>query len=105
MNFGIYQNKKTASIRSFIITPINYFLHLPIGITNYTGFERQYIHALAEALGMTSQEMFAKRDKKGAKRSTHLICKLAEGNKYEAGLKWQLPVVSHFWLLSCLKHK
>ena len=69
------------------------------------GFERQYIHALANALGMTTQVVFAKKDKKGAKKSTHLICKLPDGNKYEAGLEWELPVVSHDWLLSCLKYK
>ena len=89
----------------YIFILIQFFYPLFLGITNYAGFERQYIHVLAEALGMLSQEMFAKRDKKGAKRSTHLVCKLPEGNKYEAGLKWELPVVSHEWLLSCLKHK
>ena len=53
-----------------------------IGITNYTGSERNYIHALAESMGMVSQETFAKREKKGAKQSTHLVCKLPEGQKY-----------------------
>ena len=61
-----------------------------IGITNYTGSERNYIHALAESMGMISQETFAKREKKGAKQSTHLVCKLPEGQKYEAAIKWNL---------------
>lgn len=76
-----------------------------IGITGYCGKEREFIHMLAEALGMTSQEIFAKRDKKGAKRSTHLICAQPEGAKYEAGIKWELPVITKDWLLACLQYK
>jgi hypothetical protein len=30
---------------------------------------------LAQALGMVSQEVFAKREKNGAKKNTHLVCK------------------------------
>ena len=78
---------------------------LVIGISNYKGFERQYIRALAQALGMTAQELFARKNKKGALKNTHLICKIPEGTKYEAGLNWQIPVVSHSWLLNCLKYK
>jgi hypothetical protein len=44
-----------------------------IGVTNYQGRERQYVAHLAEAIGMLSQEIFAKKDKNGAKRSTHLV--------------------------------
>ena len=76
-----------------------------IGITGYCGKEREFIHTLAEALGMISQEIFAKRDKKGALRSTHLICAFPEGAKYEAGIKWALPVVTKDWLLACLQYK
>ena len=75
-----------------------------IGITGYCGKEREFIHTVAEALGMISQEIFAKRDKKGALRSTHLICALPEGAKYEAGIKWELPVVTKDWLLACLHY-
>ena len=67
-----------------------FLVDVVIGITNYTGSERNYIHALAESLGMVSQETFAKREKKGAKQSTHLVCKLPEGQKYEAAIKWNL---------------
>jgi len=65
--------------------PISYF-HRPIstrplkatkgvviGITNYMGTERQYIVSLAESLGMIAQDIFAKKDKQGAKKSTHLV--------------------------------
>jgi hypothetical protein len=46
---------------------------------------------------MLAQEDFAKRDKekdgKVTKQSTHLVCATPEGNKYNAAIKWKLPVV------------
>ena len=74
-----------------------------IGITGYAGRERSFIISIAQALGMVAQEIFAKRDKKGALRSTHLICASPEGAKYDAGIKWDLPVVTKDWLRACLK--
>ena len=49
------------------------------------------------------QDMFAKKDNKAKKTlgSSHLICPEAEGQKYQAALKWSLPVVSRDWLLAC----
>merc|ERR1712008_264453 len=76
-----------------------------IGISNYSGRERTYISTLAQALGMVSQEVFAKREKNGAKKNTHLVCKGAEGTKYEAAINWKIPVVSYEWLLKCLEYK
>ncbi len=76
-----------------------------VGISNYSGRERSFISKLAVALGMTSQEVFAKRDKRGAKKNTHLICKSPEGTKYDAAISWGLPVVNKDWLLQCLIHK
>ena len=76
-----------------------------IGITNYVGKERIFVTNLAEILGMTAQEIFAKRDKGLAKQSTHLICSNAEGSKYTAALKWKVPVVNMKWLLACLKDR
>ncbi len=73
-----------------------------IGITGYSGKERTYITSLATCLGMLAQEIFAKRDKKGAKKSTHLVCANPDGPKYEAAVNWGLPVVSKDWLLACL---
>ena len=51
------------------------------------------------------QDMFAKKDNKAKKTlgSSHLICPEAEGQKYQAALKWSLPVVSKDWLLACLR--
>jgi hypothetical protein len=74
-----------------------------IGITGYISKEREFISTVAEALGMIAQEIFAKREKRGALRSTHLICAYPEGAKYEAGIKWDLPVVNKDWLLACLR--
>lgn len=37
--------------------------------------------------------------------TTHLICPAPEGSKYEASVKWGVPVVSKEWLLQCLTHK
>ena len=65
-----------------------------IGITGYISKEREFISTVAEALGMIAQEIFAKREKRGALRSTHLICAYPEGAKYEAGIKWDLPVIN-----------
>lgn len=72
-----------------------------MGVTIYAGRERIFITKLAEQLGMVAQEIFAKRDKDGAKKSTHLICSNPEGAKYEAAVKWKLPVVTKDWLLAC----
>ena len=49
--------------------------------------------------------MFAKKDNTAKKTlgSSHLICPLAEGQKYQAALKWSLPVVTKDWLLACLR--
>ena len=56
-----------------------------IGITNYQGRERVFIITLAEAMGMVSQEIFAKKDKNGARKSTHLVtyCRLRNAKNCE----------------------
>ena len=45
-----------------------------ISISTYSGRERQFLQLVAESMGMISQEVFAEKDTKEAKRSTHLIC-------------------------------
>ena len=49
--------------------------------------------------------MLAKKENKtkNTVASSHLICPQAEGQKYQAALKWSLPVVSKDWLLACLR--
>ena len=74
-----------------------------IGITGYSGKERSFITMIAEELGMTAQDVFAKREKRGALRSTHLICASPDGAKYDAGVKWSLPVITKDWVLACLR--
>jgi len=37
--------------------------------------------------------------------TTHLICPAPEGSKYEASVKWGVPVVSKEWLLKCVTRK
>lgn len=37
--------------------------------------------------------------------TTHLICPAPEGPKYEASIKWGVPVVSKEWLLKCVTLK
>ena len=54
-----------------------------------------------------SQDVFAKKDNKAKKTlgSSHLICPEPEGQKYQAALKWSLPVVNKDWLLACLRDR
>lgn len=37
--------------------------------------------------------------------TTHLICSAPEGHKYQAAVKWNVPVVSKEWLLECVIYK
>merc|ERR1712029_396826 len=76
-----------------------------VSVTNYTGRERVYITELATALGMVAQDVFAKRDKKGAQKNTHLISSTAEGPKYKAGIDWKMCIVTKDWLVKCLEYK
>lgn len=97
------------------ILPILYF-HQPItldvkkrplegcvlGLSGYSGKERQFISELAAALGAICQDVFAKKSKSNAKASTHLICKSSEGSeKFNAAIKWFRPAVYHAWLVEC----
>jgi len=76
-----------------------------ISISTYSGRERQFLQLAAESMGMISQEVFAKKDTKEAKRSTHLVCSEPSGNKYEHGIKWGLPIVNKDWLMACLAER
>lgn len=76
-----------------------------IGISSYSGKERDFIFAVSEMLGAITQELFARKNntKKNALASTHLICSEPGSQKYRAAVKWKLPAVSHEWLLACAK--
>lgn len=74
-----------------------------ITISTYTKNERLFLENLATLLGARSQEMFAKKPNpsKGIVSSTHLVCPLPTGNKYQAAKKWGVPSVSADWLIEC----
>ncbi|KAK7027481.1 hypothetical protein SK128_007595 [Halocaridina rubra] len=74
-------------------------------ISTYTSFERQFIVNLASCLGAHLQESFSKKRnvEKNIHASTHLICSAPSGTKYNASRKWNIPAVTHHWLLDCLR--
>ena len=74
-------------------------------LSGYAGRERMFINTLVNQLGGTAQELFAKKENKSKNTaaSTHLILQEAEGQKYQAAVKWQLPAVTVHWLLACLR--
>jgi len=74
-------------------------------LSGYNGKEREYLNHLVTSLGGIAQEIFAKKDNraKNAKGSTHLICPEGTGQKYEAAMKWGLPIVSRDWITSCYR--
>jgi hypothetical protein len=76
-------------------------------LSGYTGREREFLSQLVGALGGAAQEIFAKRDnpEKKAKGNTHLICPEGTGQKYDAAMKWRLPVVTAGWLRACLRDR
>ncbi|CAG9818278.1 unnamed protein product [Phaedon cochleariae] len=89
--------------RPFDVPDTNPLENCVITISSYGGTERVFLKNLIEALGGLSQEQFA-RVRNVAKKvvaSTHLVSSEATGKKYEASLKWGLPVVSKDWLLKC----
>lgn len=52
-----------------------------------------------DALSRTS------KPKDNIRVTTHLICSIPEGSKYENAMKWDVPTVSKDWLLNCLMSK
>ncbi|XP_066593898.1 DNA topoisomerase 2-binding protein 1 [Prorops nasuta] len=74
-----------------------------ITLSTYTGVERVYLSKLAELLGARCQDTFARRTNKerNSYGSTHLVCPVPEGSKYNAAVKWKLPAITAKWLLAC----
>ncbi|XP_016844726.1 DNA topoisomerase 2-binding protein 1-A [Nasonia vitripennis] len=74
-----------------------------IGMSTYAGVERRYLSELSEALGARYQDTFARKTNlvKDTYSSTHLICPMPQGEKYNAAVKWKLPAVTAEWLLQC----
>lgn len=49
------------------------------------------------------QDMFARKanTEKKTRASTHLVCPIPEGDKYNAAVRWKLPAVTADWLKTC----
>ncbi|XP_027851620.2 DNA topoisomerase 2-binding protein 1-B isoform X1 [Aphis gossypii] len=78
-----------------------------ISITNYTGSERYFLKEVSLLLGANFQDALSRKTKPddNIMMTTHLICSTPEGPKYEASVKWGVPVVSKDWLLKCVTCK
>nr|AAP03894.2 Xmus101 [Xenopus laevis] len=76
-----------------------------LSVSQFMGAERDSLVYLAGLLGAKVQEFFVRKanPKKGMFASTHLVLKDAEGSKYEAAKKWNLPAVTMNWLLQCAR--
>lgn len=70
-----------------------------VSFSVYAGGERIYISNMAEILGAKEEEKFYKR------LQPILILPRAEGIKYQAAMKWDLPTVTAKWLLKCFETK
>lgn len=51
--------------------------------------------------GANCQETFVHKANRRYCASTHLLCREPEGSKYNAALKWNIPVVTCKWLFTC----
>ncbi|XP_057665915.1 DNA topoisomerase 2-binding protein 1-B isoform X1 [Diorhabda carinulata] len=91
--------------RPFDISDAKPLENCVITISSYSGTERIFLRNLIEALGGIAQEQFARvrSERKELYPSTHLVSSEANGKKYAAALKWDLPVVNKDWLLECAK--
>ncbi|XP_025419492.1 DNA topoisomerase 2-binding protein 1 isoform X2 [Sipha flava] len=78
-----------------------------ISVTNYAGSERYFLKEVSLLLGADYQDALSRKEKPqdNIKMTTHLICPAPEGPKYEAAVKWGVPVVSKEWLLKCVTSK
>ncbi|XP_050524505.1 DNA topoisomerase 2-binding protein 1-B [Daktulosphaira vitifoliae] len=78
-----------------------------ISVTNYAGSERYFLKEVSLLLGAHYQDALSRKPKlaDNIMVTTHLICPNPEGPKYEASVKWGVPVVSKEWLLDCVKYK
>ncbi|KZV27508.1 DNA topoisomerase 2-binding protein 1-A [Dorcoceras hygrometricum] len=64
-------------------------------VSRYDTKERQLLRNLCYVLGVKFVE-------KLTKKATHLICKYADGDKYEAACRWGIQVVTAEWIYGCV---
>ncbi|XP_064623167.1 DNA topoisomerase 2-binding protein 1-A-like isoform X2 [Lineus longissimus] len=77
-----------------------------MSISSFSGVLRDCLLHIAEELGACVREYFNKKSVKGKKGSTHLLIGVPEGlegQKYQAAIKWGVPVVTKEWLLECCR--
>ncbi|KAL0413648.1 UNVERIFIED_CONTAM: hypothetical protein Sradi_1566500 [Sesamum radiatum] len=68
-------------------------------VSRYDMRERQLLRNLCYVLGVKFVE-------KLTKKVTHLLCKFADGDKYEAACRWGIHVVTAEWIYECaMKNK
>lgn len=70
-----------------------------ITISGYLNYEKDAINSLCVLLGAVTQASFSLSTKNAILPNTHLICKTAEGPKFNASIKWNIPAVRVEWLL------
>lgn len=75
-----------------------------ISFSQYSTPERECLVHLAESMGATCQDSLvrsvSRKQHSKILPNTHLIAREPEGSKYEAALKWGLPVVTKEWLVA-----
>ncbi|VVC42889.1 Hypothetical protein CINCED_3A021690 [Cinara cedri] len=78
-----------------------------ITVTNYAGSERYFLKEVSLLLGAHYQDAMSRKQKleNNIMATTHLICSAPEGSKYQAAVKWSVPVVSKEWLIKCVTCK
>ncbi|XP_055995895.1 DNA topoisomerase 2-binding protein 1-like [Ostrea edulis] len=74
-----------------------------LSVSGFAGTERDCLMHIAELLGAECQEYFVRKASKDLKASTHLVVKEAEGSKYQAAKKWNIPAISRRWIFKCAK--
>ncbi|KAK4382944.1 hypothetical protein Sango_2823600 [Sesamum angolense] len=90
-----------ADVSSHILySPLTCQIPLPgfegyrLCVSRYDMRERQLLRNLCYVLGVKFVE-------KLTKKVTHLLCKFADGDKYEAACRWGIHVVTADWIYEC----
>lgn len=76
--------------------PLPGFERLRFCVSQYMDKERQLLRNLCFVLG-------AKFVEKLTRKVTHLLCKFATGDKYEAAYRWGTPTITCEWLYECAR--
>ncbi|KAG8363676.1 hypothetical protein BUALT_Bualt19G0047200 [Buddleja alternifolia] len=63
-------------------------------VSQYDMKERQLLRNLCYVLGVKFTEKFTKK-------ATHLLCKFADGDKYDAACRWGIQIVTAEWIYEC----